>query len=161
MKPYNHEEDVVVRIQVRKHGRTRVREDRYRKSRRLKSVTFTLGTDSPTDACNSRQSSGHTFAHGVAQGRAVSIHNIHAKSTEFHTGATRRTRSLPSRSLLGCEEALKCNVSVTGGATSEWLLGCTDQHQGVCCGLLCVSLVAYSALSLCLASHSRAVARLA
>jgi len=33
-------------------GRTRVREDRYRKSRRLKSVTtlFTLGTESPSPA---------------------------------------------------------------------------------------------------------------
>ena len=50
MKPYNHEEAVVVGIEVRKHGRTRVREDRYRKSRGLKSVTFTLGTDSPTPA---------------------------------------------------------------------------------------------------------------
>ena len=50
MKPYNHEEAVVVGIEVRKHGRTRVREDRYRKSRGLKSVTFTLGTESPTPA---------------------------------------------------------------------------------------------------------------
>ena len=29
----NHEEAVVVGMEVRKHGRTRVREDRYRKSR--------------------------------------------------------------------------------------------------------------------------------
>ena len=44
------EEAVVVGIEVRKHGRTRVREDRYRKSRGLKSVTFTLGTESPMPA---------------------------------------------------------------------------------------------------------------
>ena len=54
MKPYNHEEAVVVGIEVRKHGRTRVREDRYRKSRILKSVTFTLGTESPTPALGLR-----------------------------------------------------------------------------------------------------------